>query len=220
MPPPRFVRPARAAVAMLAVALAGCGHDPATRFAPAPIVRSTAVSVRDTLDAPVEGASVFARRLDVFDLVLGVTDSAGVARFTLAEGRWAVYTHPLNSSSVLQRVAGGTGRVPSATAGVSDTVLFRLRLAIQSVATGRFTLAGRSDHSGTIVIAEELPLTATTNAAGDWELDGLPPGVWTGTADQFGFRTAVFDVPVAGSDDTITVAAAVLQPGGPPGVPR
>src|SRR5438477_8498885 len=65
MPPPRFLRPARAAVPMLAVALAGCGHDPATRFAPAPIVRSTAVSVRDTLDAPVEGASVFAKRLDV-----------------------------------------------------------------------------------------------------------------------------------------------------------
>jgi len=219
-PEARLARPAAALLACLALGFGGCGHDPATRLAPAPVVHSTAVSVRDTLGSPVEGASVFAIRLDVFDSALGHTDAAGVATFSLAEGRWAVYARELPTSSAPPLVAGSTGRILGSTAGVPDTVLFRLQLARQSVATGRVTLSGRSDHSGTLVSVVEFPNAATTNAAGDWELGGLPPGVWTGTTDQFGFRTAVFDLPVPGSDDTIRVAPAVLQPGGPPGVPR
>ena len=211
---------ARLVFAVSAVAIAGCGHDPATRFAPAPVERATTVIVRDALAAPVANATVFAVRLDEIEtLVAGATDAAGAAHFTLAEGRWAVSTRVARGAGLAQ-VAGSTGRVPGAVPGVADTVLFRLVLATESVAMGHSTLAGRTDHSGTIVSAVELPALASTDATGAWTLASLPPGVWTGIATHFGFRTAVFDLVVPAPNDTVTVAASVLQPGGSPTTPR
>ncbi len=208
------------AFAVFAAANASCGHDPATRFVPAPVERATTVIVHDALGAAVAGATVFAVRLDEIETLVALeTDAAGAAHFTLVEGRWAVSTRVAAGSGPAQ-VAGSTGRVPGNVPGVPDTVLFRLVLATESIAIGHTTLAGRTDHSGTIVSAVELPALASTDTTGAWTLAGLPPGVWTGIATHFGWRTAVFDLVVPAPDDTITVTASVLPPGGAPISPR
>jgi hypothetical protein len=203
---------ARLAPAVLLSALAGCGHESTGGFAPVTVTRATAVTVHDALDAPVAAADVFALRLDAVGMLLAApTDALGIARFTLSEGRWAVSTR-VGGGAAPAQVAGSIGRVPGSGAGVPDTVLFRLRLATESFATGQSTLAGRADHSGTIVSAVEFPLLAGTDASGAWTLGGLPPGVWTGYATHLGFKTAVFDLVVPAPDDTIAIAPDVLQP--------
>ena len=57
------------ACAVLVSALPGCGHDPATRFAPAPVERATTVIVYDALAAPVANATVSAIRLDEIETI-------------------------------------------------------------------------------------------------------------------------------------------------------
>jgi hypothetical protein len=207
---------ALAALALAALALAGCAKDPTTTVAPNPVVRTTTVIVVDSLGAPARGANLFATRVDVLGASLfGATDSAGVGSFTLAEGRWAVSASSASLAAPRQ-VAGSTGRIPGAVAGAPDTVVFRLRLASESIARGRTTLVGQTDHSGTFISTLELPVLTSTDSTGAWTLTGLPPGVWTGTAVQFGYQLAVFDLVVPAPGASITVAPNALPHGPSP----
>jgi len=216
---PRVALTTLRASVLLAAAVAGCSHEPATRFGPGPIQRETAVLVVDGAGTPVPGATVLAVSADLVQAFSGTTDAGGLAHFTLTEGRWAVSTH-VTPGSGPPLAAGSTGRILGAGSGIPDTAMFRLRLGIQSVATGTFQLAGRANHSGTLVSVVELLSETNTDSTGAWRLTGLPPGVWTGLAENPGFKIAVFDLPVPGVDDTITVASQVLQPGGLPGPRR
>jgi hypothetical protein len=204
---------ARFALALPTLLLAGCSAERTGGLAPVTVERASAVMVRDSLGAVVFGATVFAIRLDAPVVVLGLTDGSGIAHFTLAEGRWAVSTSVSPATGPVQ-AAGGTGEVRGRASGVPDTVLFRLRLAPQSVAFGNVTLAGRLDHSGTIVSIVELPGLSSTDVRGAWHLAALPPGLWTGSATHAGFKVGVFDVIVPAPADTIALGApTVLQPG-------
>jgi hypothetical protein len=206
----------RAALALLLPALSGCSAESKGGITPAPVTRATAVAVHDALDTPVTSATVFAVRVDVLaTVVASPTDALGIAHFTLGAGRWAVSARIGGGSSPAQ-VAGSTGFVTASATGAPDTVLFRLQLATESFVTGHCTLAGRTDHSGTIVSALELPTLASTNASGAWTLAGLPPGVWTGYATHLGYAPAVFDLIVPAPDDTLAIAPIVLHPGSVP----
>src|SRR5262245_17109006 len=148
-------RPSRRAILLaplLVAGLAGCERDSGTRVIPPPIERATAVVVVDSAGTPRPGVSVLATQLDGTLVFSDLTDAAGVARFTLAEGRWSVYaaTELLSPAFAPRLVAGSTARVLGSVPGAGDTVLFRLRLGVRSFAAGRCTLAGRTDHRGTI----------------------------------------------------------------------
>jgi hypothetical protein len=203
----------RAALALLLPALGGCSTESKGGITPAPVMRAVAVAVHDANDAPVASATVFAVRLDVLATVTAApTDTLGIAHFTLGPGRWAVSTR-IDGASTPAQVAGSTGFVTAPASGVPDTVLFRLQLATESLATGHCTLAGGTDHSGTILSALELPALASTDPSGAWTLAGLPPGVWTGYATHLGYAPAVFDLVVPAPDDTFAIAPIVLHQG-------
>jgi hypothetical protein len=206
----------RAVLALLLPALGGCSTESKGGITPAPVMRAMAVAVHDARDAPVASATVFAVRLDVLATVTAApTDALGIAQFTLGAGRWAVSTR-IDGGSTPAQVAGSTGFVTASASGVPDTVLFRLQLATESIATGHCALAGGTDHSGTIVSALEFPALASTDASGAWLLAGLPPGVWTGYATHLGYAPAVFDLVVPAPDDTLEIAPIVLRPGSVP----
>jgi len=209
----------RMALACVALSLlaAGCGNETAPRVQQAPIARAVAAVVLDGASQPVPAVNVVATPADAtIGFKLATTDAAGVARFTLAEGRWTLYARVATGVG-LSQVSGSVGRVLGTEIPAADTVLFRLPLVTESIARGTVQIAGRTDHSGTDVLSVDLPLRVTTDVNGAWTLGGLPPGAWTTTAGHFGFRTAVFDVTVPAPDDTVSVAGPiVLQPGGTP----
>ena len=207
-------------LALLAPVLASCSREPGAALVLAPVERATTVVVHDALDAPVTALSVFALHLDGVEVIAAPTDATGAARFTLVAGRWAV-SATLSPGSGPAQVAGSTGTVRGAGSGLPDTVLYRLRLAPESVASGDVRLAGRLDHSGTLVSIDELPGFARTDQNGAWRLTALPPGIWTGLAIQPGFKIGVFDIIIPAPADTVVLAdTALLQPSGPPGPAR
>ena len=154
-------------------------------------------------------------RLDAIDSSFQLTDSAGVAHFTLADGRWCLYASvtPAGSPTL---VAGSIGPVGHRPPPAADSVLFRLVLRPESIARGKITLSGQATHAGTLVGAAELPLVVTTEADGSYELGGLPPGTWSGLATHLGYQPRLYDIVVSAPGDTITAGTSfVLVPGGP-----
>jgi len=194
------------AVALFAACVAGCAKSPT-----APTSQKTysvAATVEDSTGARLAHADVSAwGPLDGPLMTLGppaTSDAAGVARFTLAAGRWCLYTGGAY-------VAGSIGQVGAH----PDTVLFRLVVRPGSVARGRIMLAGQTSYGGTLVDPMAFPSLGSTAADGSYELSGLPPGTWTIGASHLGFQDKLFDVTVPAPGDTITAATITLVPGGP-----
>lgn len=189
------VRFAAAVLATIAF-IAGCSLPSPT--APAgPVQREVRVRVTDAGGASVAHSLVYA--IDESGATTQLTDTSGTARFTLASGAWTVYT----STPAPGLVAASTAVVPSQ--GGPDTVLFRLQLVHESIATGQVLLSGRTDHRLTAVAVFQLPVSTQTLPDGSWRLDGLPPGDWQGFASHTGFQTATFPLHVRAPADTLSL---------------
>ena len=165
---------------------------------------------------PVSGIVVSAVRLDAAGETVDLTDSLGIAAFDLEDGRWCLSARG-PAAPAPRQVAGSTGRVGGRPPGSPDTVLYRLQLADEAVASGSATLAGRGDHSGTTVALAGLAATVTTGPSGAWEFTGLPPGVWTALVEHAGFQSAAFDLIVPAPGDTVSRVEWTLQPTPLPG---
>jgi hypothetical protein len=197
-----------AAIAALAVA-GGCTPKSATSpTAPGPTLYAVNVHVADAGGAPVEHAFVSASSEQGLDFK--ETDITGTAHFSLEAGTWVMYVSRAGSSGPAQ-VAGGTGTVPAQ--GHPDSVLYRLQLADESIATGKVLLTGRTDHSGTTVAGFPVASSTETLADGSWRLSGLPPGDWQASALHFpGFQPAQFVLHVAAPGDSIGLSPITLPP--------
>src|SRR5262245_42517597 len=210
------------AALLSAVLAAGCSDSakPPPNSPPASTPRQVGATVEDTAGARIANAIVYASRVDDIAFDAKTTDAAGVAHFTLADGRWCLYA-PITTTGVPTRVAGSIGQVAHRTPPAVDSVLFRLVVRPPSVARGKVTLSGRAAHDGTFVGAAEFPFVTTTAADGSYALDGLPPGTWSGLATHDGFQPKLYDIPVPFPGDTITAGMTfTLQPGGPRPRPR
>ena len=212
-PLPR-VRSTWVAAVLCAVSILGCSKSSSHPTAPTPPTeRQVAVTVEDSTGAAVGGVLVTAFGIDDATGIATVgtepADAAGVASFTLIDGHWSMFARvtPYNASA---RVAGSTGIVGPRPA--PDTVLFRLVLRTQSVARGKVTLNGQTAYGGTFVGVLEFPAFTQTDTDGSYELDGLPPGSWTGLVEHLGFQPGQFTLVVPAPGDTVAVGTVALPP--------
>jgi hypothetical protein len=204
---------------LCALTIAGCGKSSSPTAPPSkPPTWQVVVTVEDSTGARLPGAIVEATGLDDTNAGQAVspvpTDAAGVTSFSLLDGHWsmAAMTPRFDGPSL---VAGSTGLVGPRPAGSPDTVRFRLVVRTQSIARGNITLSGQSAHGGTLVGVLGIPAFTVTAADGSYELDGLPPGSWTGLAGHEGFRGAQFAIVVPAPADTVDLGTIALAPAGP-----
>lgn len=199
-----------AALALAGAALAAvpsCSKSP-TEPEPRPVVHRTVTAVlRDSLGNPLPSETlVWTSQFAVDGLITifeASTDAEGECAVVLAEGGWCVATRPGPHSAGGSLVVSGPGRA------ASDTQLVRLIRHTSSRVTGTITLAGRVDHSGTIVTPECGGL-AVTDPSGTWIIDGLPLGRWQVNAYQLGFRPAVAIALVTTPGSVVSVPAVQL----------
>jgi hypothetical protein len=186
------------------LALVSCANDSPTEPAPKVTVHRTVTAVlRDSLGQPVAGASlVWTAQFDSAGLVevrYATTDADGENLQVLAQGGWIVTTTPGPQAAGASLIVSGDERAPA------DTQLVRLTTHAASRLRGKVTLAGRTDHRGTIVSGDVGGL-AVTDSTGAWAMDGVPLGRWTLWTSQHGFESAVFQVLV------ITPGSLVIAP--------
>ncbi len=191
-----------AAAFAAALALAACEPAPNAPAPRATVHRTVTAVVRTEAAAPAPGADVtWTAQFDsagIADVRRASTDEDGESREVLAEGGWRVV-------AALGPLAAGASLVVSGPQrDAADTQLVRLTLREASRLVGTVTLAGRLDHSGTVVSAQTGD-TARTNAAGEWALDGVPLGRWTVTAHHPAFRTGVALVQVTAPGALVNV---------------
>ncbi len=191
------------AAALCALLLAGaCSTHPTapTRTPAATVHRTVTALITNSLGAPVP--DVLVTWISRFDsagsatVLVGISDDDGESRVVLAEGGWIVTTGLVGTS-----VAGSSLLVAGASRAAADTQLVRLALQAASHVSGQVTLAGRTEHGGTIVFAG-IGEPVSTSGSGAWSMDGVPPGTWPFTASHLGFREGIsqFTVPRPGSD--------------------
>ena len=184
---------------VFAMIVAGCSKsNPAAPPAP---TRQVAATVVDSTGAPMKGTGVFAVRLDVSEFTVQPTDSSGVARFALHDGRCCLSAAPVHDPLY---VAASVGTVAQKPAGSVDSVLFRLVARPESHGIGKVTLDRQTTHEGTEVLVVEFPAAALTASDGSYDLTPLPPGTWTGVAEHNGFEPKEFTIVVPAAGDTVT----------------
>lgn len=199
--------PVLAALAVLALgALASCSESP-TEPPPRTVVhRTVTVVVRDSLGTPAENAAVlWVARFDsagVSETRFSMTDNEGADLQVLAEGPWVVSVAAAPGS----RVAGASFVVSGAARAAADTQVVRLVLHTGSRVTGSATLAGRTEHSGTIVSSETGGF-AVTDSTGAWAMDGVPLGRWPLTMFHFGFALGTSEAVVTTPGSTVVAPA-------------
>lgn len=202
-----------AACAAGLVALASCAESPVTPPPQPAAHRTVTVVVTDSLGAPVPNAADFwIAEFDsagVAETRLAPTDVEGADLQVLAEGPWLVTT----AAAPPSRVAGSSFVVHGAERALADTQVVRLVLHTGSRASGMATLAGRSEHSGTLVSAATGGF-AVTDSTGAWTMDGLPLGRWTLTMFHFGFRLGIAQavVTVPGSAVAVPTVRLISDP--------
>ncbi len=208
----RFARLALASACAAGVlALASCSDSP-TEPEPTPVVhRTVTVVVRDSLGAPAPNADVvWVAQFDSAGLAetrFGVSDAEGEDLQVLAEGPWLV------TAAMPPRVAGGSFVVSGAGRAAADTQVVRIVLHTGSRASGVTTLAGRGEHSGTLV-SSEAGAVAVTDSTGAWTLGDLPPGRWTLSMYHLGFQlgSAQAVVTTPGSQVVVPAVSLVSSP--------
>ena len=189
-----------------ALGFAACAHR-STKPA-APLVRTTTVTVTDSLGGTTAGEPVWLLDLDAVAPAVfpAYTDPQGRVSAQLEEGPWLVYVR------VARTCAGCTFGVPGASRPRSDTVDVRLRLLTESWLTGRVSLAGLADDSGTLCLLEgRAGDPVLTDAAGIWLMDGVPPGTWTLAFTHTGFGGAIRSATVPAAGDTVIVPDLTLS---------
>lgn len=206
----RFARLALAtACASAALALASCSDSP-TEPEPRPVVhRTVTVVVRDSLGAPAANAAlVWVAQFDsagIAETRFGLADAEGADLQVLAEGPWIVTA----AAAMPPRVAGGSFVVSGAGRAAADTQVVRIVLHTGSRATGVTTLAGRGEHSGTLV-STEAGAFAFTDSTGAWTIGDLPLGRWTVSMYHFGFQVGSGEAVVTTPGSHVVVPAVNL----------
>jgi len=200
----------RATLAVLALgALASCGKSPTEPPPRAVVHRTVTVVVADSLGAPaVNAAVVWVARFDsagVNETRFSPTDDEGADLQVLAEGPWVVSV----AAALPARVAGASFVVSGAARAAADTQVVRLVLHTGSRVTGSATLAGRTEHSGTIV-SSETGAFAVTDSSGAWALGDVPLGRWPLTMFHFGFALGTAEAVVTTPGSTVVAPAVHL----------
>ena len=205
----RFARFALAtACAAGVLALASCSDSP-TEPEPQPVVhRTVTVVVRDSLGAPAPNAALmWVAQFDsagIAETRFSISDAEGTDLQVLAEGPWLVTAAAMSS-----RVAGGSFVVSGVGRAAADTQVVRIVLHTGSRASGVATLAGRSEHSGTLV-SSQAGAFALTDSTGAWTISDLPLGRWTLTMFHFGFKVGVAQAVVTVPGSAVTVPTATM----------
>lgn len=205
---PGKLRAALAATLAVALAAGSCSKSPTEPEPPVTMHRTVTVLVRDSLGAPAAGAAVWwVARFDSADIGetrVATTDDEGADLQVLAEGPWVV-----TASGPAGRVAGASFLVAGEGRAAADTQLVRLVLHTGSRITGVATLAGRTEHSGTLVSSEVVAF-AVTDSAGAWAMDGMPLGRWPLTAFHFGFARGLTEAVVTTPGSVVAVPPVSL----------
>jgi hypothetical protein len=204
----RHAAAARGALVAACWLAAGCASHPTRPAPPSTYARVVTVEVRDRSGAPAAGADVL---LD-FDPFYGTgqsvsatTDADGLVQDALEPGDWIVYAQGGSD------VAGGSFVVRDGRAAPpADTALVRLRLDAPGAARGHAFLAGRTDHSGILVLSLVVPDFYTTAADGAWLLGRMPPGRWTVILFRDGFEPGLIDAVIPAAGDTATTSDVTL----------
>lgn len=200
------------AAALALVLFTSCERKP-TEPTPAPTMhRTVTVEVRDSLGARIADAGVtWVAQFDsagIADVRGGLTDAEGAAIEVLAEGPWlAVATSPSGT------VAGATFQVSGASRAAADTQLVRLVLHTASSLTGIAVLAGRTEHSGTLVTAM-VGDPVVTDSTGAWTIQDVPVGRWSLTMFHLGFDLGLTHAVVTtpGSEVAVPTVTLVSNP--------
>lgn len=212
MPSPRRALAALVPCLALALALGACAKSPTEPEVMPRVRRTVTVVLTDSLGAPLEGANL---------TWVSLTDSAGIAEIRTAstdadgenaqllhEGGWMVGASAAGTGP-RSRAAGASLVVAGAYRAATDTQLVRLVAHTSAIASGTCTLAGRTDHSGTLVNAW-LPFLAATGSDGHWSIEGLPIGRWELVFEHFGFKVGSATAVVTTPGQNVTVPAVQL----------
>jgi hypothetical protein len=204
----------RASIPLLAAGmLVACAETETPTSPQPPLHRTVGLVVRDSLGAPITGASVvLVADLDsagIARVVRATTNTLGLVSVVLGEGSWGA--HALRAGGI-PRAAGATFFVPGDTRPAADTLMVNLTIHTASAARGVVTLTGRGDHSGTVVACPPAEPPAVTDSTGAFSLGLLPLGRWTLTMYHPGFAFRVAPVTIPAPGDTVAVPAAALAP--------
>jgi hypothetical protein len=214
----RRVRRTVASALLFAVAAAGCGHRALAPETHADVIRNVAVVVRDSLGQPLPWMSVTA--LAQFDVAGSppwaqvTADSNGVATFKLRQGPWSavIRAFPEVDPPPRKFVAASTFSVPYRTRPESDTLVVRLTTSTASRATGTTGL-GDNFHDWrytSVFTSEYVGNPTSTNSAGNWALDDLPPGTWTIRFSHDGYTPVTRTVTITTPGSDVTVPEVLL----------
>lgn len=207
--PSRIRRLAGPAFALAAaLALASCGDSPSGPKTHGPVTRTVTAVFRDSLGKPLSYAVtrwVSPVRSDgTIELRDGQTDAAGADAQPLWSGVWYVVA---NSGPL---VAGAEAVIAGAERAESDTQEVDLVGHTASVVSGTATLAGRTDHSGTVASAH-FPGLDVTGPDGVWTLGNVPLGRWTVALDHAGFKSGLATIAVTTPGSSLVAPAVRLD---------
>jgi hypothetical protein len=198
------------ALASLLSLVASCARHPTQPGSTDETRRTVSALVMDSLGEPAANASVtWISRDDSAALTVteGMTDGSGIAQQVLHNGGCIVTAG--ENGGAIALAAGASFVVAGVSRAAADTELVRLVLHTASRASGRVTLAGRTDHHGTTVVASTGGL-AVTDSTGGWSIGDLPPGSWDFTAMQVGFAEGIGTLHVTQPGSIVTAPTLTL----------
>jgi protocatechuate 3,4-dioxygenase beta subunit len=154
------------------------------------------VRVEDESSAPLPGARVWLDgNIETFQL----TPANGTCLFT------AVPAGVHNVSASLAGYRGAVANVTVPSGNVANlTLVLALDLSGNGTVAGSVRTAAGAPVSGANVLVEELNLSATTDASGNYSLAPVPAGIYTVTASADGHRSQTVEgLVVAGGAATV-----------------
>lgn len=200
-----------ALVSGLALLAPACTQKVTGPAADAVVRRTVTAVLADSLGYRISGESVTATSLTdsagLATVVFATTDGDGAAVFTLRNGPWALSAV---SSDAPPLAAAGIAIIPGSTRPAADTIAVHLTLHTASAVSGRRLLAGRSDHSGTMISVVETGSFTLTTSDGSFLLANLPPGHWTLTSYHLGFAFGVTAFQVTTPASSVVIADETL----------
>jgi hypothetical protein len=180
----------------------------------------TAPAVKTGAQPPLAGAPALAEGRHGLSAALATPSRATV---TDARGRFAFEGVPAGAYLL-------TGVAPNHLAGIVRTTVRPLSAAaaettvvdIAMMPTGKFygavTLENATNHQSTLVYVDGSSYVAVTNAAGDYQIEGVPVGNWTvrGTHPGYLDRSVTGSILAAGDSIPLTAFQLPLNSNIPP----